>query len=194
MNWERPWQRSSSPARSCWKSLKDWPELREDAALIREQADRCRDILRDMGRAGKDDVHLRQAPLSAMIHEAAEPHEDRGINVSYEFTAKAGADPAQPSVLRKPEIIHGLRNLVQNAVDFARSQVWVQAEWTVDEVSIRIADDGPGYPAQIIGRIGDPFMRRGRKSSSTQSGRRDGYDGMGLGLFIAKTLLERSRG
>ena len=174
------------------EELKDRPDLRDDALLIREQADRCRDILRDMGRAGKDDVHLRQAPLSAMIHEAAEPHEDRGIHLDYRFAPQGDHDPAQPSVLRKPEIIHGLRNLIQNAVDFARSQVWVHAEWTADTISIRISDDGPGYPAQIIGRIGDPFMRRGRKSASSDSGRRDGYDGMGLGLFIAKTLLERS--
>lgn len=174
------------------EELKERPDLREDAALIREQADRCRDILRDMGRAGKDDVHLRQAPLSTVIYEAAEPHEDRGVNLDYRFTPKGSANPAQPSVLRKPEIIHGLRNLIQNAVDFSRSQVWVQAEWTNHEISIRIADDGPGYPAQIIGRIGDPFMRRGKKFTQSVSRRREGYDGMGLGLFIAKTLLERS--
>ncbi len=172
------------------EELDDQPDLKEDAALIREQADRCRDILRDMGRAGKDDLHLRQAPLSTVIHEAAEPHINRGKNVLFDEGPGDGGDVQQPSILRKPEIIHGLRNLIQNAVDFARSDVWVEAEWTEDWITIDIMDDGRGFPPQMIGRIGDPFMRR-RRAESEQK-RRPEYEGMGLGLFIAKTLLERS--
>ncbi len=170
------------------EELDDKPELKEDAALIREQADRCRDILRDMGRAGKDDLHLRQAPLSTVIHEAAEPHINRGKAVHFDEGPVADGDVQQPSILRKPEIIHGLRNLIQNAVDFAKSNVWVEAEWTSDQISVLIMDDGRGYPSHIIGRIGDPFMRRRRADRSS----RPEYEGMGLGLFIAKTLLERS--
>ncbi|WP_319545821.1 sensor histidine kinase RegB [Ruegeria conchae] len=170
------------------EELDDRPELKEDAALIREQADRCRDILRDMGRAGKDDLHLRQAPLSTVIHESAEPHINRGKQVHFEEKPVADGDVQQPSILRKPEIIHGLRNLIQNAVDFARANVWIEAEWTSNQISVSIMDDGRGYPSHIIGRIGDPFMRRRRADRSS----RPEYEGMGLGLFIAKTLLERS--
>ncbi|MBQ0805414.1 MAG: ActS/PrrB/RegB family redox-sensitive histidine kinase [Sulfitobacter sp.] len=170
--------------------LQDNPELAEDAALIRDQADRCRDILRDMGRAGKDDLHLRQAPLSAVIEEAAEPHKDRGKTIEFSFGKTAGPAQEQPSILRKPEIIHGLRNLIQNAVDFADSTVWVEANWTDTQVSVRIFDDGRGFPPHLLGRIGDPLMRR-RRSQQT-SAERPEYEGMGLGLFIAKTLLERS--
>lgn len=173
------------------EELDDRPDLREDAALIREQADRCRDILRNMGRAGKDDLHLRKAPLSALITEAAGPHEERGKVLLYSFGAIGLNDPLQPSVLRKPEIIHGIRNLVQNAVDFAQTSVWIEAQWNDREIALRIADDGPGYPAHLIGRLGDPFMRRGRRATATKS-QRPGYEGMGLGLFIAKTLLERT--
>ncbi len=172
------------------EELDDRPDLKEDAALIREQADRCRDILRDMGRAGKDDLHLRQAPLSTVIHESAEPHINRGKQVHFEEGPGQGGDVQQPSILRKPEIIHGLRNLIQNAVDFARSTVWVEAEWTQDWIVINIMDDGRGFPPQMIGRIGDPFMRR-RRAETDQKARPE-YEGMGLGLFIAKTLLERS--
>lgn len=170
-----------------FEELQDRHDLQEDAALIREQADRCRDILRDMGRAGKDDLHLRQAPLRAVLEEAAEPHMDRGKDISF---AMMGPEIAQPAILRKPEIIHGVRNLIQNAVDFARQQIWVEASWTDDTISLRIMDDGQGFPPQLIGRIGDPFMKS-RKAQSDR-GKRPGYDGMGLGLFIAKTLLERS--
>ncbi|ASM73990.1 MULTISPECIES: sensor histidine kinase RegB [Roseobacteraceae] len=166
------------------------PELREDAMLIRDQADRCRDILRDMGHAGKDDLHLRQAPLMSVISEAAEPHSHRGKHIHYTHDPDAGDEIDQPSILRKPEIIHGLRNLIQNAVDFAAANVWIEAHWTDSTITLRIMDDGPGYPPQMLGRIGDPFVKRRRSVADRQT--RPAYDGMGLGLFIAKTLLERS--
>ncbi len=172
------------------EELDDRPDLKDDAALIREQANRCRDILRDMGRAGKDDLHLRQAPLSTVVHEAAEPHINRGKIVHFAEGPAGEGDVQQPSILRKPEIIHGLRNLIQNAVDFSRANVWVEAEWTPDQITVGIMDDGRGYPSQMIGRIGDPFMRRRR--AETEQRARPEYEGMGLGLFIAKTLLERS--
>jgi len=170
--------------------LGDRPELCEDAALIRQQADRCGDILRDMGRAGKDDLHLRQAPLITLIEEAAEPHMNRGKTILFESGPGPGGDAHQPSVLRLPEVVHGLRNLIQNAVDFSRANVWVEATWSDAEISVRILDDGRGYPPHLIGRIGDPFMRARR--SDSERGPRPEYEGMGLGLFIAKTLLERS--
>ncbi len=170
--------------------LRDSPELAEDAALICEQADRCRDILRDMGRAGKDDLHLRQAPLEAVLQESADPHMDRGKEVIIFQTVPEDERKFQPMILRKPEIIHGLRNLVQNAVDFANDTVWLETAWTDTEVSIRIMDDGPGFSMHILGRIGDPFMRA--RNRPRRSVARPEYEGMGLGLFIAKTLLERS--
>ncbi|MBA3911223.1 MAG: two-component sensor histidine kinase [Rhodobacter sp.] len=172
------------------EELKDQPELLEDARLIGEQADRCRDILHDMGRAGKDDLHLRQAPLIAVLREAAEPHMTRGKRVEFGFAPVEGSPERQPTILRRPEIIHGLRNLVQNAVDFARATVWIEGEWTDRTVTVRIIDDGDGFPPNVIGRIGDPFVRFRR--DEPQTGQRPGYEGMGLGLFIAKTLLERS--
>ncbi len=170
--------------------LDERPELREDALLIRDQADRCRDILRSMGRAGKEDKHLRGAPLLAVLREAAEPHVDRGKTILFDASPGPGGSERQPSVLRFPEVIHALRNLVQNAVDFAYATVWVEAEWGADSVTVRVIDDGPGYPPSVLGRIGDPFLSS-RKSEADRITRPE-YEGMGLGLFIAKTLLERT--
>ena len=172
------------------EELKESEELHADARLIREQAERCGDILRSMGRAGKDDLHLRVAPWSALVREAAEPHLDRGKKVTFTFDKNLEFDPKQPRTFRKPEVIHGLRNLIQNAVDFARSQVRVDISWNETELFVKISDDGRGFTPQIINRIGDPFVRRRKRTS--KNGTRPGYDGMGLGLFIAKTLLERS--
>ncbi|WP_084351164.1 sensor histidine kinase RegB [Primorskyibacter flagellatus] len=172
------------------EDLHDQPDLQEDARLIREQADRCRDILRSMGRAGKEDLHMRQAPLVQVIMEAAEPHENRGKKIIVEEGPGPGGEAEQPNILRRPEIIHGLRNLVQNAVDFSRTTVWIESTWTEAKITIRIIDDGRGYPPNLLGRIGDPFVRN-RRTDRDRSARPE-YEGMGLGLFIAKTLLERT--
>ena len=166
--------------------LADAPLLREDAELIRQQADRCRDILRSMGRAGKSDKRLQSAPVESVVREAAEPHGDRGIEILFGFESTAHGPGIGPTLRRMPEIIHGLRNMIQNAVDFAREQVWVDVRWSDDDLVIRVIDDGPGYSPEVLARLGDPFLRR--------RDQRPGYDGMGLGLFIAKTLLERTGG
>jgi len=172
------------------EELADRPDLREDALLIRTQADRCRDILRAMGPRGKEDMQVRAAPLSSVVEEAAAPHADRGIRL---ITRVEGAPPGdgplrEPEIARRPEIIQGLRNLVQNAVDFAASTVWIDIDWTPGDLRVVIGDDGPGYPSDLLGRIGEPFVRR--RGGPVKA--RPAYEGMGLGLFIAKTLLERT--
>jgi len=171
------------------EELADHADLRDDALLIRQQADRCRDILRSMGRAGKDDMHLRTAPLTAILDEAAEPHLDRGKQIHFDHGSPAGPLESQPIIYRRPEVIHGLRNLIQNAVDFARANVWIESWWDDTRITVRIMDDGRGYSHHVLSRIGEPFMRR---RGTRDDPRRPGYEGMGLGLFIAKTLLERS--
>ncbi len=172
------------------EELADRPHLQEDALLVRDQAERCSHILRSMGPHGREDALVRFAPVSSVIEEAAAPHAGRGIRI---ITRVEGAPPedgpeVQPELARQPEIIQGLRNLIQNAVDFAASTVWIDLDWTPAELTVQIGDDGPGYPSDLIGRIGDPFVRR----RSAPPGERPGYEGMGLGLFIAKTLLERT--
>jgi two-component system, sensor histidine kinase RegB len=167
--------------------LADHPALREDAVLIRAQADRCRDILHSMGRAGKDDLHLRTAPFAAVVHEAAEPHSNRKARLHFNMPA----DRVQPTIQRRPEVIHGLRNLVQNAVDFSQGNVWIDLDWSDATLDLTITDDGPGFPVHLLGRIGDPFMRHPAQSRNIDPDRPN-YEGMGLGLFIAKTLLERT--
>ncbi len=141
-----------------------------------------------MGRAGKDDLHLRSAPLLAVLREAAEPHMDRGKVLHFDLVAGPDGAERQPLVHRYPELIHALRNLIQNAVDFARSTVWVEAEWSARHIIVRITDDGPGYAPGVLGRIGDPYLHR----RAADRMHRPEYEGMGLGLFIAKTLLQRT--
>ena len=171
--------------------LEDRADLLEDVRLIRAQSERCREILRDMGRGGRDDAMMRHAPLSAILEEAAEPHMERGKTVILRMNG-TGMDmdlPDQPLIRRYPEIIHGLRNLIQNAVDFSQEHVWVDMSWTQTQISVMIGDDGKGFSPDLMGRIGEPYVGRKKRGNDP---RRPSYEGMGLGLFIAKTLLERT--
>lgn len=173
--------------------LRQHPELREDALLIKQQAERLGHILHDMGRTGKDDLLLKHAPITEIVREAAEPHENRGKELIFLVNKKAGDTHLQstPMVPRHPEIIHGLRNLVQNAVDFSNAIVIIDVTWDDTSIRIMVGDDGSGYPIDLLDRIGDPFISK-RKKYSPHDRKFTEYQGMGLGLFIAKTLLERS--
>ena len=172
-------------------------DLRNDLNLIVSQVDRCRDILNDMGKDWKDDNFLKNVPLLTLIKEAVNPHEKGGKKVlirSLDDFGKMKEDifkSSQPNVVRQSEIIYGIRNLVQNAVNFANSTVFVDVEWNDITISVKVEDDGPGFPSDLIGRIGEPFVKtKSRKKISDEASFH--YHGMGLGLFISKTLLERS--
>ncbi|MBB1492077.1 MULTISPECIES: ActS/PrrB/RegB family redox-sensitive histidine kinase [unclassified Paracoccus (in: a-proteobacteria)] len=162
----------------------DRPEIAADLAELRRSVDRCRDILRGMGRAGKDDLLLHSAPLADVLGEAAGPHSQRGVRIAMDLGA-AGALAVQ----RDAGLIHAIRNLIQNAVDFAAAQVEINASRARGRITVEIRDDGPGYPPHLLGRLGEPYLST-RKAGSAAGP----YEGMGLGLFIARTLLERSGG
>ncbi|SIQ14127.1 ActS/PrrB/RegB family redox-sensitive histidine kinase [Paracoccus thiocyanatus] len=162
-------------------ALPEREDLAEDVALLRQSTDRCRDILQSMGSAGRDDLLIRSAPLTEVLAEAAAPHRDRGA----EILVLPAPEPL--IVLRDAAMIHGLRNLVQNAVDFAASRVTIETGADRRDLWVRITDDGPGFPPALLPRIGSPFLTTRPRA---EDGRR--YEGMGLGLFIAKALLERS--
>lgn len=154
----------------------------EDVKLLRSQSERCREILKQLtslSALGED--HLAKMPLTSLIEEVTAPHRDFGITIKLEPGERQGPEPVGR---RNPGVIYGLGNLVENAVDFAKKQVAVHWRWNDEQVAFTIVDDGPGYPPEIVSRIGEPYM------STRQGAERGG--GLGLGLFIAKTLLERS--
>jgi two-component system sensor histidine kinase RegB len=129
---------------------------------------------------------LARLPLSHLLEEVVAPYRVFGVAIA--IASPQGAGP-QPVGLRNPAIVYGLANLVENAVDFARSHVDIASEWTDSEVAVTIADDGPGFAPGIIDRIGEPYVTsRGPTTDDDEAG------GLGLGFFIAKTLLERTGG
>ncbi len=154
----------------------------EDIRLILEQTERSAEILKSMGERGKADELVKTTTIAALIEEAALPHLDRGKEVTLDLQ-----DGGQIYTQTSEAIIQGLRNLIQNAVDFATSSVTIRLQKTKTQLVLRIEDDGKGFPGEVLARAGEPYLR------APNSSRRKGYQGMGLGLFIAKTLLERSR-
>jgi two-component system sensor histidine kinase RegB len=160
----------------------------DDLALLISQSQRCRDILaRLTSLSGQADDHLARLPLSHLIEQVVEAY--RAFPVEIEAAPPKGEGP-EPVGIRNPAIVQGLSNLVENAVDFAANKVTVATEWTATEVVVTIADDGPGFAIGIIDRIGEPYVTtRARAGEGLAEGE---ADGLGLGVFIAKTLLERS--
>lgn len=164
------------------RALGDDPRFSEDVTLLRSQSERCREILKRLtSLSSEGEVHLDRLPLTSLIEEIIAPHRDFGIGIRLEPGERIGPEPVGH---RNPGVIYGLGNLVENAVDFAAGVVTIRWRWDDGNVAIDIVDDGPGFPPEIVDRIGEPYM------STRQGAERGG--GLGLGLFIAKTLLERS--
>jgi two-component system sensor histidine kinase RegB len=162
-------------------------EVREDAELLIGQAARCREILQRLTEMpeAQDAVHERMS-LVQLVQDVIEPHLVHGIRVEAVVNGPAGE--TAPDIWRRPEIIHAMTSIVENAVDFARSEVIVIARFDPRHIVIEARDDGPGFSPEVLAKLGEPYVttRPGAEGSRT------GHIGMGLGFFIAKTLLERT--
>jgi two-component system sensor histidine kinase RegB len=158
----------------------------EDVRLLREQAARCRDILSKITELSASGEPFDRMPLTTLIEEVVAPHRNFGVAIDVIAPPRRGAEPVGA---RNPAILYGLGNLLENAVDFARARVTVDAQWNEDTVAMTIGDDGPGFAPDIMDRIGEPYVT-GRRRNSAEAD--DETIGLGLGFFIAKTLLERS--
>ncbi len=166
-------------------------EFAEDIELLRSESARCRAIL--AGLSNQPDIGggapYVQVSMSTLIDLAAAPHQREGIEIIVERHGPDDADGAaepvgDPLVIRSPEILHGLGTLIQNAVQFAVTTVEVTVAWDHRDLAVIIEDDGPGFPITMLDRLGEPYLSTRRGLSGH----------MGLGIFIAKTLLERTGG
>jgi len=157
--------------------------LGEDARLMHSQAERCRDILQQLAYRGDEGDMVHDALLlEALIEEAANPFIGFGPNISISVS---GDGPA-PIIGRKAELIYGLKNFIENAMDFAASQVDITGSWTDRTIEIIIEDNGPGFDPGVKDRLGEPYV--------TSRPDKPNAGGLGLGFFIAKTLIERTGG
>jgi len=159
--------------------------VKEDLALLAQEIARCRTILSKLTSLSEDsDGVFDRMKLSQLIEEVVEPQRHFGVEVR----DSQGGEGPEPVCLRNPGILYGLGNLVENAIDFARSEVCIRATWSPQAVTVTVEDDGPGFSPDVRARLGEPYVstRTDRRAKSEEG------SGLGLGLFIANTLLERS--
>ncbi|MEL7030149.1 MAG: ATP-binding protein, partial [Pseudomonadota bacterium] len=164
--------------------------LAEDVELLLSQSARCREILGKLSSRGDegDAVHDRLT-LKGLFEEAAGPHQGDPPII---YQVAPGSQLPEPVFRRQPEILYGLGNLIENAADFARSEVRVTAAWTDETISIAVLDDGPGFPPDVIARLGEPYVTTRPAAARSIQPDQTTHEGLGLGFFIAKTLLERT--
>jgi two-component system sensor histidine kinase RegB len=166
--------------------------IRADIDLLVSQSARCREILAELSRRPEEQQadHFNAMPAPLLIELAAESHRRPEVALRIEEHADP-ADPIPPLLPRRPELIHGLGNLLQNAIEFAREEVKVTIAWNAAEIGITISDDGKGFARELLDRLGDPYLSSGAdvKKATERKG-----DHMGLGIFIAQQLIERSGG
>jgi two-component system sensor histidine kinase RegB len=161
--------------------------IAEDVRLLIQESNRCRDILTQLVREPAQDGagKFNRAPVSAVVEGAAGPLKPDAVGLAFTRTDEDGS--GEPEILPSPEIVHALGTLVQNALQFAMSHVQVTTRWSEETVRVVIQDDGPGFPPHLLDRLGEPYV-------STRIGEPDGGGHMGLGIFIAQTLLHRTGG
>jgi two-component system sensor histidine kinase RegB len=158
----------------------------EDIRLLRSQTERCREILSKLtSLSSMPDGHMGRMPISHILEDVAAPHRDFGIAISL----SAEGEGPEPVTVRNPGLLYGLGNILENAVDFATSKVEMEAHWDDAGLSVIVRDDGPGFSPDIVGRLGEPYVTTRRltdRAAEAENG------GLGLGVFIAKTLLGRT--
>jgi two-component system sensor histidine kinase RegB len=162
--------------------------MADDAWLLVEQAQRCRDILKRLAETPErtDVVHERMTLLQ-LVREVVEPFAG-SEDVRVEAVVTGPSSVAAPDLWRRPEVLHAVAAIVENAYDFARAEILVTARFDAETVAIEVRDDGPGFAPNVLAKLGEPYVT----SRPGAEGSRTGHIGMGLGFFIAKTLLERT--
>ena len=167
-------------------------KYREDLQLLHSQAMRCREILQKLTRKPEeqDPIHA-SVTVRELLEEAAEPYRNRGKRILITAAPTGDGDDAEraePVGHRRPGVIYGLGNIIENAVSYAKSEVQLGARWGGGDVIITIADDGPGFSPDLMDSLGEPYV----SSRPFADNGLKAHTGLGLGFFIAKTLLERS--
>ena len=162
----------------------DYPEgsaQAEDLTVLNQQVARCRDILDRLSKTqyADEDPSISVMSPASLALAAAEAH--RRDTVRIEVEEGVGCVGARPMLRRSPELFQGMGNLLENAMDFANETVTIASYWDDQTVRLEISDDGPGFAPSIASLLGEPYVSTRR-----------GSGGMGLGVFISKSLLERT--
>ena len=169
-------------AKEIKKEIGNENEISKDIDLLISQTKRCSEILKQISKKQiEEDVFLSSIKLEDLLEEIVTSFKETS---SKQINLITNQDTNKIAIQRMPEIIFGLRNFIGNAVKFSKSKVNINLQSDQKIIEIRINDDGPGIPEDIINKIGEPYIKSRSKELSSNSG-------LGLGTFLGKTLLER---
>ena len=169
-------------AKELKKEIGNEKELSKDIDLLISQTKRCRDILKQISKKQiEEDIFLSSIKFEDLLEEIINSFKETS---SKEINFVVDKDQNKIAIQRTPEIIYGLRNFIGNAVKFSKSKVKINLTSDQKIIEIKINDDGPGIPEDIINKIGEPYIKSKSKELSSNAG-------LGLGTFLGKTLLER---
>jgi len=169
-------------AKELKKELGDDKEVSKDIDLLISQTKRCSEILKQISKKQiKDDIFLSSIKFEDLLEEIISSFKETS---SKDIDLLIENDNNKIAIQRTPEIIYGLRNFIGNAVKFSKSRVKINLSSNKKNIEIRINDDGPGIPEDVIQKMGEPYIKSKSKELSSNSG-------LGLGTFLGKTLLER---
>ena len=168
-----------------YEQFKDQRDLKKDIELLVSQVERCGQILKklSLNPSQEDDFINQELSISEYVTEIIKSFKEISDK---EFVINLSQDSNSFKISKKIEIIYGIRNFVGNANKFAKNKIYVSVKSNNEFTEISIEDDGKGYPKDILGKIGEPYI----KSSSDKNNKKTG---LGLGIFIGKTLLERNK-
>ena len=170
-------------AKELKKELGSNKKFNQDLDLLISQSQRCGEILKQISRnphAEKVDKFLDKASFKIIVHEIIDSFKDlskKKIIINEEEYKK------DYLITKKIEIIYSLKNIIDNALKFSSNKIMISLVSNEDELRIKVEDDGVGFSNQILGFLGDPYIKS--KSLDNNS------EGLGLGIFIAKIFLER---
>ncbi|MBV6657088.1 MAG: ActS/PrrB/RegB family redox-sensitive histidine kinase, partial [Devosiaceae bacterium] len=174
-------------AKEVSRDLEPGTPLADDIALIQTQAERCRAILAKLSSLGTEpDAVIATKTLAALLDDLVAPHRPFSVPIDIE----AHGEGPEPLVRANAALSYGVGNLVENAADFANAQVRILGSWDQNSVSIRIDDDGAGFASDVLAKLGEPYVSS--RKGALASERTGTGGGLGLGFFMAQTLLERA--
>lgn len=170
--------------------------IKDDIQIIRREAEKCRVILSNLSRNGlhqNPDDMLNNAALDDVITNLIETRsagiaDEKQVHFSIKDSIKNSAS-AVPHIRTLPELIYSIGNVLDNALAFATHNVWVVVSYDTTQITIEISDDGTGFAPDILARLGTPYNTSYNKGHNTNN-----KESMGLGFFIAQSLLGRLGG
>ncbi|MDC0415832.1 ActS/PrrB/RegB family redox-sensitive histidine kinase [Candidatus Pelagibacter sp.] len=166
------------------KQFKDQKDVEKDIELLTSQVDRCNEILKKLSLNGNEEDDFIDEDLSVKdyldeIITSFENLSDKNFVFNFDQNSN------HQKIIKSIEIIYGLRNFIGNANKFAKKNIFLTLKSDSEFTEITIEDDGPGYPSDILPKIGEPYLKTLNSDQKSRAG-------LGLGIFIGKTLLEKN--